>query len=206
MPLIKRGRDAAAPPQPAPDQGDPMELLRSPDAAERRRAARVLASDPEALAGLSVALASEPEPAVREAIFAALVSIGGDPAVRALVPVLRSEDAGLRNGALEALQDLADALGPHVPGLLADADSDVRILAAELARRLPPAEATAALCAMLEREAHPNACGAALDVLTEVGTADALPTLRAVADRFAADAFIPFAVQVAIARIQGTRG
>jgi hypothetical protein len=38
-------------------------------------------------------------------------------------------------------------------------------------------------------------------VLAEVGTREALPALRACAERFAGTPFLPFAISVAIARI-----
>lgn len=202
MPLIRKAPDAGTPS--SASVGDAAGTLRSvADPGQRRQAARALASRPDAVPDLAAALGSESEPAVREAIFASLTAIGGEGAVQALVAALRTDDAGLRNGALEALRSMPEAVQPHLPRLLADDDCDVRILATELARGLPAGDATAVLCAMLARETQPNACGAALDVLTEVGTPNALPTLRTVAARFASDPFVPFAAQVAIARIEG---
>ena len=64
--------------------------------------------------------------------------------------------------------------------LLDDSDSDVRILATELARNMPAADATHVLCTLLEHEQHPNVCAAAIDVLAEVGTRDALPAASGV--------------------------
>ncbi|WP_207477481.1 HEAT repeat domain-containing protein [Arenibaculum pallidiluteum] len=205
MPLVRRDPEARekAPGATAPDETGA--LLRSPDPAQRRHAARALTTCPGAVPALVQALGVEGDAAVREAILAALSDIGDEAAALALISALRSEDAGLRNGALEALRSMPEAAAAHLPALLADGDSDVRILAAEIARGLSPAVATALLCAMLDSETHPNACGAALDVLTEVGTTDALPTLRRIAERFAGDPFVPFAVQVAMARIEGHR-
>ena len=141
---------------------------------------------------------------MRQAIITALMRIGDEASVRALLPCLRSEDAGRRGAAIEALQALPEAIGPFLTVLLADADSDVRLLATELARNMPAAQATRLLCDLIEREPHPNVCAAAIDVLAEVGTRDAVPALRRCAERFAGTAFLPFAVAVAIARISGT--
>jgi HEAT repeat protein len=88
--------------------------------------------------------------------------------------------------------------------LLSDPDSDVRILATELTRTLLEADTTRLLCELLEREQHANVCAAAIDVLADVGTREALPALRTCAERFAGSPFLPFAVSVAIARISGT--
>ena len=62
--------------------------------------------------------------------------------------------------------------------LLGDTDADVRMLATELARNMPPADATHVLCGLLEKEHHPNVCAAAVEVLAEVGTRDAFPAFR----------------------------
>ena len=49
-------------------------------------------------------------------------------------------------------------------------------------------EATRLLCGLIEREQHPNVCAAAIDVLTEVGTPEAIPALEKCAARFARNA------------------
>lgn len=204
MPLVKR-TPAPAAHQEAPPQ-DIEEGLRSPEPGRRRQAAHACASRPDAIPLLSDSLRVETEPAVRQAILTALVGIGGDDAVRAIVPCLRSDDAGIRTGALDALRALSADIEPWLPSLLADPDADVRVLSTELARGMPADRATLHLCRMLERESHPNACAAALDVLAEVGTREAVPALRRLAARFAGEPFVVFAASVAIARIEGTKG
>jgi replication-associated recombination protein RarA len=67
-------------------------------------------------------------------------------------------------------------------------------------------DATRLLCDLIEREQHPNVCAAAIDVLTEVGTPEAIPVLEKCAVRFAETPFLPFAISVAIARISGAAG
>ena len=136
----------------------------------------------------------------------ALMRIGDEASVMALLPYLRSQDAALRGARIEALQALPEAILPFMTSLLADSDSDVRILATELARNMPAADATRLLCGLLEDEPHPNVCAAAIDVLAEVGTREAVPALQACAERFAGTPFLPFAVSTAIARISDTEG
>ncbi|HEY4407613.1 MAG TPA: HEAT repeat domain-containing protein [Xanthobacteraceae bacterium] len=205
MPFVRRG---PAPPATSDIQGgDPaahLAALRSPDAEARWRAARALSEDAAAVPALAAALAGEMAPRVREAIMTALMRIGDAASVQALLPYLRSEDAGRRGAAIEALQALPAAISPFMAALLADADSDVRLLATELARNMPAPQATKLLSDLIEREQHPNVCAAAVDVLAEVGTLDAVPALRSCAERFAGTAFLPFAVAVAIGRISGT--
>ena len=136
----------------------------------------------------------------------ALMRVGDKASVTALLPYLRSQDAGVRSSAIEALQALPDTVKPFMAALFQDGDSDVRLLACELARNLPAEDATQILCALLEHETHANVCAAAVDVLAEVGTPDAVPVLRACASRFSETTFLPFAISVVIARITGSEG
>jgi HEAT repeat protein len=133
----------------------------------------------------------------------ALMRIGDEASVQALLPYLGSHDAGQRAAAIEALQALPEAVAPFMPVLLGDGDSDIRLLATELARNMPAPQVTQLLCELIERESDPNVCAAAIDVLAEVGTRDAVPALRSCAQRFAATPFLPFAIAAAIARITG---
>ena len=199
MPLIKRDTPAAAA---APhDPGAPLAGLTSHDVDTRWRAARAMAPDSKSVAPLAKALEAEAVPRVREAILTTLMRIGDQASVQALLPYLRSQDAAIRTAAIDALQAMPDATSPFMTALLSDADSDVRILAAELVRNMPVDKATALLGALLDRETHPNVCAAAIEVLTELGTPDALPTLEACAKRFVDTPFLKFAISHAIARI-----
>jgi HEAT repeat protein len=199
VPLI-RGRKSGASGE---TSGSQQAGLDSPDTDSRWTAARGLAGRADAVPALAAALAREPVPRVREAIMTALIRIGNPASIEVLLPYLRSQDAGVRAAAIEALQALPEAIAPFMPPLLSDGDSDVRLLATELARNMEASEATHLLCALIEREHHPNVCAAAIDVLTEVGTPEALPTLERCAARFAATPFLPFAISVAMNRISG---
>jgi len=121
--------------------------------------------------------------------------------VDAMLPLLRSEDPGLRNGAIEVLAGLPDAVAPHIDRLLHDADSDVRIFTVNLLGDLKHPQVPQWLAQVLLHEPAVNVVGAALEVLAEVGTPASLPALRSAAQRFADDAYIGFAVDVAIVRI-----
>jgi HEAT repeat protein len=131
----------------------------------------------------------------------ALMRTGNQESVLVLLPYLRSQDAGLRNAAIEALQAMPQAILPFMTTLFADNDSDVRLLATELTRNMPAKDATRVLCAVLDAETHPNVCGAAIEVLAEVGTREALPTLKVCAERFSNIPFLSFALSTTIARI-----
>ncbi len=204
MPLLRRGKPDEAPPQPV----EPIDVLtgelRHPDPERRWSAARRLGDRPGAAAPLAAALSGETEPRVVEAIFTSLARRGGEESAAHLFPLLRSDDAALRNGAIEALQSMPAALAGHIDELLCDPDSDVRIFAVELTRKMPATPAAASLCRLLDREPHPNVCAAAIDVLVEIGTRDAIPHLERCRDRFAHQPFLPFAIAAAIETLSRT--
>ena len=139
MPLIKGSKGAASGETSVPHRA----ALDSPDAESRWTAARALAGQADAVPALAAALSREPTPRVREALMTALIRIGDAASIEVILPYLRSQDAALRAAAIEALQALPDAIAPFMAPLLSDSDSDVRLLATELARNMeapkPPA-------------------------------------------------------------------
>jgi HEAT repeat protein len=197
MPLLKAGKPDKAPAAVEPTEALAREL-RHPDPERRWSAARRLGERPGAAGHLAAALAGEREPRIVEAIFTSLARRGGGESAEHLFPLLRSDDAALRGGAIEALQTMPEALAGHVDGLLNDPDSDVRIFAVELTRKMPAASANALLYRLLDRETHPNVCAAANDLLAEVGSPDAIPHLERCRARFAGEPFLPFAIAAAI--------
>ena len=205
MALKKAGNTAAAHAgearSRARDAAGLVEQLGAADAGTRRWAARDLAAHPEAAPALCARLASEPDPKVRSALFSSAASMGGSEVARALVDLLRSEDPGLRNGAIEVLAGLPDVVAPHIERLLGDADSDVRIFTVNLLGDLQHPKVPQWLAQVLLHDAAVNVVGAALEVLAEVGTPASLPALRSACKRFADDAYIGFAVDLAIERI-----
>ena len=207
MPLIRR--DPAARPAEASNAADPFEGLgaASPDA--RWSAARAIGADPKAVAALGSALSGEQDGRVCEAIFAALARAATNESAKAVLPCLRSDEAALRTGALDALRAMPKAALAIFPDLLSDPDPDVRLLSCEIARSLPPTEATAQLCALIEHEVEVNVCAAAIDVLAEVGDSSALTPLDRCAARFAHQPFLSFAIKATRKRIadcQDARG
>ncbi len=199
MPLLRRDQPNQAAPAPQPESlGVLVGELRDPDPERRWSAARRLAEAPGAAEHLVAALADEQEPRVVEAIFTSLIRRGGQESAAHLLPLLRSEQAALRGGAMEALQTMPVELDRHIEELLGDSDSDVRIFAVDLTSKLPPARASTLLCRVLDHDPHPNACAAAVGVLAEIGTRDAIPHLERCRRRFADSPFLPFAISVAI--------
>jgi HEAT repeat protein len=177
--------------------------LASADVATRRRAAHALAEIADAAPVLCAHLANERSLSVRSSILTGLIIHKSPAVVEGLLPLLRSEDANLRNGAIEALQQMPDEVAPRVEAMLADPDSDVRIFAVDVLAALPHPMVPEWLRRVVTGDPHVNVCAAALDALAEVGEPDAIPALETLAERFPDVAFIKFAVDAAVRRIRG---
>jgi HEAT repeat protein len=199
MPLIRKTPDeTASAAKPAADTAVGLADA-SPDA--RWAAARAAADHPEAVPALAQALARESDARVREAIFTALARIATPESALAVLPYVRSDDAGMRTGALDALRAMPGLTEPHLPQLLADPDSDVRLLACDLARVMAGAEVPQLLCGILEADPQANVCAAAVEVLAEIGNANAVPSLARCAARFPDDPFLGFSIKAATDRL-----
>jgi HEAT repeat protein len=212
MPLIRRDTVPSGQNEPR----HPADVLRDGTADQRWKAARALgvvtgvscvavSSVVRAAKILANALLTEADPRVREAIFTSLVRLGSRECVEAVIPCLRLDDPQLRGGGLDALRAMIGVVRPMLPALLADPDADVRLLTCDLARELSASDATQLLCYVLARETEPNVCAAAVDVLAEIGEAEALPFLQACAARFGDVTFLSFAVRIAMQRIVAER-
>ncbi|MFI4950491.1 MAG: HEAT repeat domain-containing protein [Caulobacterales bacterium] len=199
MPLIRNNAGASPPVDP-----DARRALSSGAADERWAAARRL-TGPGDVGALSAALEREADARVREAIFTSLARIGDTASARAVASYIRSDDAGLRTAALDALRAMPGPVADALPDLLADPDSDVRVLACDLARELADAQATTLLCGLIERESEPNVVGAAVEVLAEIGGPDALAVLERGAKRWAHEPFLAFSFRTASQRIGADR-
>jgi HEAT repeat protein len=201
MPLIRSA-------EVAPDAtAETLELRRdrlaAKDVDERRRAARALSGDPASASVLAARLACEPDPRVRDALFGSLIDIGGTQAAELVAPLIRSDDAGLRGGAVEALKRLESDAVAVLDALMSDPDTDVRILAIEITRAWPAELAMPRLRRVFEDEPHVNVCAAAVDVATEVGTEQLLTALDRLRARFGGEPFLAFAINIACDRICG---
>ncbi|GLH76679.1 hypothetical protein SSBR45G_15870 [Bradyrhizobium sp. SSBR45G] len=199
MPLVKRPASDTSPS--APDRAQLATKLLDGTDQERWDAARDALEHPDGLSLLGRALASERVPRVREAIFTALAKIDTPDAASVVLPYLRSDDAAQRTAALDALKAMPSAAGTHLPALLSDGDQDVRLLACEIARRLPADESARVLVELIEREDQANVCAAAIEVLAETGGPSSLPALARCGARFPDDPFLAFAVKAAADRI-----
>jgi HEAT repeat protein len=170
---------------------------------QRWRAARAAAALPDGLELLRHAISEERDPRVREAILTSLARIGTRESAEVVFPDLRSDDAQLRAAALDALRAMPAAMRDHLPQLLHDADPDVRLLACDLVRGQPAAEAGRLLGEVLARDSEANVCAAAVEVLAETGGPGVLPLLAQCGARFPDDPFLAFAIREAGERLAG---
>lgn len=176
--------------------------LTDPEPTVRRWAARDLADCPDSSAALVERLHQELDVSVREVILTTLTGLGDATAVAGLVECLRSEDAPLRNEAIESMRQLPDAMAPIMRGLLADPNPDVRIFAVNILESLCHPEVETWLLAVIDQEPHVNVCATAVDLLGEVGTAAARESLLRLKARFAHEPYIRFAADLALERLR----
>jgi HEAT repeat protein len=185
------------------DRGQWIADLNAESATTRRKAAHALTEMPDAIPVLCAHLTNEPHLSVRSVILTGLIVHKSPLVVDGLLPLLGSEDANLRNSAIEALQEMPDEVAPRVEAMLADPDSDIRILAINVLGALTHPIVPEWLRRVVTDDPHVNVCAGALDALAEVGEPDVIPALEALADRFPDVAFMRFAVDAAIRRIRG---
>jgi HEAT repeat protein len=197
MPLIRKESDKAV----ASVRREVRPSLASGSANERWAAARA-ARDPAAIPSLAEALSYESDARVRGAMFTALAQIGTTESANVVMAYLKLDDANARTGAMDALRAMRDACRPHLPGLLADPDPDVRLLACDLVRDTGGAQGPHWLCKLIETEPQANVCAAAVEALGEIGDATAAPWVSRCAERFPDDPFLGFASKVVADRLR----
>lgn len=165
----------------------------------RQRAAHQLEKFPDSADTLCACLRKEQNVAVRNAILTTLIRFD---AVTGLLPLLKVEDASLRNDVIRALQQLQEAALPLVEELLEDADPDMRIYAIYILAAILHPRVPMLLMKVIEAEPHINVWGAALDALAECGTAEMVPAIESSLVRFDCE-YAQFAVNFAVRRIRG---
>ena len=178
-----------------------VKQLADADPSVRRWAARDLLQHPNSTAALVARLPCEADISVREVILTSLARLGGDIAVAGLVECLRSEDAHMRNEAIEAMKALPDEVAPIMSGLLVDADPDVRIMAVNILESLRHQKVEEWLINVIDTDPVVNVCGTAVDLLGEVGSTAAHDALKRLKQRFADEPYIQFAANLALKRI-----
>ncbi len=205
MALIKKPASptvAIEAPMPVSDLASLCSILqRSPSASERYGAARELGGFPEAGAVLAARLPQEPDPRVREFIISSMLNIRDEVTVRGLLACFKSQDAALRNEAIEALKQLPTEVAPLLSEQLSDPDPDVRIFVVNVLESLRHPLVEQWLIKVINTDPHVNVCATAVDLLGEVGVSEAIPALQGLKKRFPDEPYIQFAADVALKRI-----
>lgn len=176
--------------------------LNHDNAQVRRWAVRDLANYKQASSPLAARLKIENDNHVRTAILDALSKFSDDISISALVDCLRSDEASLRNEAIEVLKSEPEKVAPIIDNLLNDADSDVRIFAVNILESLRHQDVEKWLISVIKNDEHLNVCATAVDLLSEVGTENAVNALENLKIRFADEPYICFTVDLALQRIQ----
>ncbi|MCG7601110.1 HEAT repeat domain-containing protein [Halomonas sp. McH1-25] len=188
---------------PAEDAASLLAKLWDESATTRRLVARDLARFPEASHRLAERLEEESDSSVREAIITSLAALADITAVTALIDCLHSEDAALRNDAIEGLKTAGGLYPSLIQEALQDGDPDVRILAIGVLESLRHPDVEQWLIDLLDHDAHLNVCACAVDLLCEIGSGRAIPALERCSERFPNEEYLHFAVGLAIQRLQG---
>jgi hypothetical protein len=168
--------------------------LNSEHATARRWAVRDLVSFPQASEVLVARLKIEEDASVRTAILSSLAQLGDKTAMNGLVTCLRSDEASLRNEAIE--------VGPIINALLNDSDSDVRIFTINILESLRHEHVEQWLMSVIDNDDQVNVCATAVDLLSEVGSELSVQSLMNLKQRFANEPYICFSVDLALKRIQ----
>ena len=171
------------------------------DPQKRLLAARLLGNYKEASIYLVDRLGKETHPVVRESIISSLASIKDEISIKGLIDCLRSDDAKLRNSAVEALSQLPNEVDSYMKGLIHDKDRDVRIFAANIAGLMNHPKAIYWLIEIVENDEDVNVCGTALNELAELGIEESKEAILKAKERFKNEPYIQFAADLALKRI-----
>lgn len=180
-----------------------LKVLENSPVEDRRHAATALAGRTEALSAMVGHLMREANMSVRAGLFATLINMPSAETARLLVRLLQSEDANLRNEAIEVLSTMPDAVEPLMESMLTDPDSDVRIFAVNIMASIQHLKVVEWLIEIVERDTETNVCAMALDLMTEVGDERCLPALEQARARFADEPYLQFVIDLAHSRIAG---
>ncbi|WP_243311626.1 HEAT repeat domain-containing protein [Fundidesulfovibrio agrisoli] len=136
---------------------------------------------------------------VQEAADRALRRIGGPVVVRAVAPLLRSDDPPARNIAMDVMREVGGQDFPTLVALLHDDDADMRIFASDILGSTDSLMAVDPLCEALLKDPEVNVRYQAAVSLGELGKSEAAKCLnKAMND----EEWVQFAVIEALAKIR----
>ncbi len=182
------------------DLENALRLLRSEDADEVREGAFLAGEGRhEEAVELLISHLQSGDLGVQEAADAALRSIGGSGTVAGLTPLLRSDDAPVRNLAMDILREIGNQDMEALVALLRDEDTDIRIFIADILGETGDPLAVASLCKALLNDPEVNVRYQAAVSLGELAMTEAAKCLnKAMAD----EEWVQFAVIEALVKIR----
>lgn len=136
---------------------------------------------------------------VQEAVDTALRKIGGKAVVDAVIPLLRSEDAPVRNISMDVLREVGKSDVSTLTGLLEDKDPDIRIFVADILGSTGSAVAVPLLSNALLRDPEVNVRYQAAVSLGELAYPEAAEALNHALDD---DEWVKFAVIEALTKVK----
>jgi hypothetical protein len=171
-------------------------MLLSDPVDDRRFAVRGLGNckGSDSLSTLIVLLSSEPDQGVQDLVLQVIKERGGDTVVKLLIPLLRSDDAHLRNAVIDTLQQMPAEMESHMTALLHDEDPDVRIFAINIISSLQHTLVPQWLLQVIQQDEHLNVCMTALDLLAEIGEESMCADVHNLLSRFPNEPYVSFAV------------
>ena len=157
-----------------------LDKLESDDETERRYAVEDLGElrNTRAIRALVKAM-KDPVVGVREAAVDSLIAIGGQEVCKNVIPLLDSDEAALRNYAIEILKELGPDSIDDIKGLCKADSSDIRKFALDILAdigEISDVDAFGIIVDMLD-DSNVNVSAAAAEALGKIGDPAALPAL-----------------------------
>lgn len=115
---------------------------------------------------------------IQEAVDSSLRKIGGKETVQAVIPLLRSDDAPVRNLSMDILRDVGSQDMGALIELIQDDDPDIRIFMADILGSTSSPLAVEPLCDALLKDPEVNVRYQAAVSLGELGLGEAAPCLN----------------------------
>ncbi len=137
-----------------------------------------------------------------EAVEVAVRKIRGEEAVRLIIPVLRNEDATVRNISMDILREIAEDDVQSMIDLVYDEDPDIRIFATDILGSIKNASVVQVLCEALEHDPEVNVRYQVAISLGEIKDPKCVEALKkAIAD----EEWVQYAAIGALAKIRDTQ-
>ena len=115
---------------------------------------------------------------IQEAVDSSLRKIGGKDVVQAVIPLLRSDDAPVRNLAMDILREVGNQDIVSLIELVHDQDPDIRIFVSDILGSTGSLLAVEPLCTALLKDPEVNVRYQAAVSLGELGMEEAIPSLN----------------------------